>query len=59
MDRSAINRALAKAMAHRAAGNDLLADQWAAHLVYLLDAARIIDPLMAQHFKVGADAPAR
>ena len=42
MDRSAINRALAKAMAHRATGNHDLADQWAAHLVFLLDAAGIL-----------------
>lgn len=37
MDRSAISRALAKAMAHKAAGNDTLANEWAAHLMYLLD----------------------
>lgn len=37
MDRSKINRALAKAIAHKAAGNDTLAAQWAAHLLYLLE----------------------
>lgn len=42
MDRSAINRALAKAMAHRSAGNHDLADRWAAHLLYLLEASNIL-----------------
>lgn len=42
MDRSKINRALAKAMAYRACGKDALADQWAAHLLYLLEGARLL-----------------
>jgi hypothetical protein len=35
--RPALNRALSKAIAHKAAGNQGAAEQWAAHLLYLLD----------------------
>lgn len=42
LDRSKISRALAKAIAHKAAGNHELAAEWAAHLVWLLDAADIL-----------------
>lgn len=42
IDRSKVNRALAKAIAHKSAGNDELAAQWAAHLVWLLDSADIL-----------------
>jgi hypothetical protein len=42
MDRSAINRALAKAIAHKAAGNDALAAQWASHLLHLLEVAELV-----------------
>jgi hypothetical protein len=37
INRTAINRALAKAIAHKQAGNQHLANQWSAHLLYLLD----------------------
>lgn len=37
LDRTAINKALAKAIAHKQCGNQRLANQWAAHLLYLLD----------------------
>jgi hypothetical protein len=43
MDRVAINRALAKAMAYRACGKDAQADAWAAELVRLLGSNRILD----------------
>lgn len=42
MDRSAINRALAKAMAYRQCGRPDQAEQWAAELVRLLDCAGIL-----------------
>ena len=42
MDRSQINRALAKAIAHKQAGNDQLAAQWGAHLLYLLDVHELV-----------------
>ena len=42
MDRSAISRAIAKAIAHKNAGNDLLAARWAAHLVWLLESHDIL-----------------
>lgn len=42
MDRSKINRALAKAIAHKQAGNDALAAEWAAHLLYLLEVNDLI-----------------
>lgn len=57
MNRTAINRALAKAMAHRAAGNDELADHWAAHLVFLLDAAGILAECDARRLAI--QEPAR
>lgn len=43
LDRSAISRAIAKAIAHKQAGNQRLANQWAAHLMYLLDTMDICD----------------
>jgi hypothetical protein len=42
MDRIAINRALAKALAFKACGKDAAADAWAAELIRLLDAAHIL-----------------
>jgi hypothetical protein len=41
LDRSAINRALAKAIAHKQVGNHARAEEWAAHLIYLLDCVEI------------------
>ncbi len=55
MDRSAIHRALAKAMARRAAGNHELADQWAAHLLHLLEAHQVL----AGSLERAAQEPAR
>ena len=45
MDRSEINRALAKAMAYKQCGKHAKASQWAAKLVRLLECAEIIDRL--------------
>lgn len=42
MDRSAINRALAKAMAFKACGKDEEAKQWAREVVRLLECADIL-----------------
>lgn len=42
MDRSAISRALAKAIAHKHAGNESQAREWAAHLVWLLECADVL-----------------
>lgn len=44
MDRSEINRALAKAIAYKQCGKDRDAAAWAAKLVRLLGAADILDP---------------
>ncbi|WP_397402040.1 hypothetical protein [Phenylobacterium sp.] len=41
LDRSAIAKALAKAIAHKQAGNHALAEEWAAHLIFLLDCVEI------------------
>lgn len=43
MDRSEINRALAKAIAYKQCGKDAEAAVWAAKLVDLLECAEIID----------------
>ncbi len=43
MDRSAINRALAKAMAYKQCGKQREAEIWAARLVYLLDTMDILN----------------
>jgi hypothetical protein len=43
MNRPALSRALAKAIAHKQAGNQHLANAWAAHLLYLLDTMDIAD----------------
>lgn len=58
LDRSAINRALAKAIAHKGAGNQALANQWAAHLLYLLDVMDIADQSMLDALNAG-QPPAR
>ncbi len=42
IDRTATARALAKAIAHKAAGNDHDAEAWAAELVRLLQCASIL-----------------
>lgn len=44
MDRSAINRALAKAIAYKQCGKPTAMRFWAAHLVELLGAEDILDP---------------
>ena len=44
VDRIAINRALAKAIAYRNCGKQAEAETWAARLVVLLGAAGIIKP---------------
>ena len=43
MDRSAINRALAKAMAYQQCGKPQKAAQWAAELIRQLELANLID----------------
>ena len=42
MDRSAISRALAKALAYKQCGKDRAAEAWAAKLVRLLECADIL-----------------
>lgn len=42
IDRTEVSRALAKALAHKAAGNDELANDWAGYLVALLGGQRIL-----------------
>jgi hypothetical protein len=44
IDRSEVNRALAKAIAYKQCGKDRKAEAWAAELVRLLECAAIIDP---------------
>jgi hypothetical protein len=44
IDRSAVARALAKALAYKQCGKDQLAEAWAAKLVDLLESGSIIDP---------------
>lgn len=43
LDRSAINRALAKAIAYKQCGKQQLANAWAAKLLYLLDTMDVAD----------------
>lgn len=45
IDRSEVNRALAKAIAYKQCGKDADAAAWAVRLVKLLDAAEILSPL--------------
>lgn len=45
INRSAVSRALAKAIAYKQCGKDQLAEAWAAELVRLLECADIVDPL--------------
>ena len=42
IDRSEVNRALAKAIAFKACGRDDLAEAWAARLIGLLECAEIL-----------------
>ncbi len=58
VDRQAINRALSKAMAHKAAGNQALANQWAAHLLYLLDTMDIANQALLDEYRA-SETPAR
>ena len=44
IDRSAVNRALAKAIAYKQCGKDAEAALWAAHLVELLECHSILRP---------------
>jgi hypothetical protein len=44
MDRSLINRALAKALAYKQCGNDVKAEEWARELVFLLELSHILTP---------------
>jgi len=44
IDRSEVNRALAKAIAFKACGNDRYATLWAAELIRLLECADILRP---------------
>jgi hypothetical protein len=46
-DRSALNRALAKAIAYHDCGKPAQAERWAAELVRLLDARGILKPEFA------------
>lgn len=52
MDRSAINRALAKALAYKQCGKDADAAKWAARLVQLLECEDILTPA-ARHNSAG------
>lgn len=49
LDRSEINRALAKAIAYKQCGKDTLAHAWAVHLIDLLDASAILDQTAAMY----------
>lgn len=44
IDRSEVNRALAKALAYKACGKEPEAQAWAAELVRLLECAEILTP---------------
>lgn len=44
IDRSAVNRALAKAIAYKLCNQDAQAEAWAAELLRMLDVAGILDP---------------
>jgi hypothetical protein len=44
IDRSEVNRALAKALAYKQCGKDREAEQWARRLVELLECAQILRP---------------
>jgi len=44
IDRSEVNRALAKAIAYKQCYKDAQAETWAAELVRLLECAAILDP---------------
>lgn len=44
IDRVEVSRALAKAIAHKQAGNDAAAAEWARALVKLLECAEILSP---------------
>ena len=44
IDRSEVNRALAKAIAFKQCGKDAQAEAWAAEVVRLLECAAILDP---------------
>ena len=44
IDRKAVARALAKAIAYKNCGKHDEANRWAANLVYLLKCAEILDP---------------
>ena len=48
IDRTEASRALAKAIAHKNAGNDAEAEHWAILLVNLLECADILDPSVAR-----------
>lgn len=50
IDRSAVNRALAKAIAYKQCGRDIDANQWAIELVRLLNCADILAPDMTQAY---------
>jgi hypothetical protein len=49
MDRSAIARALAKAIAYKACGKHLDATEWARELVRLLECSEILTPVVYRH----------
>lgn len=48
IDRSEVNRALAKAIAYKNCGNDLVANMWARTLVELLECADILNDRLPQ-----------
>jgi hypothetical protein len=52
LDRSEINRALAKAIAYKNCGKDHAAETWAAELVRLLDCAGILSDIAINHAPV-------
>lgn len=53
IDRQEVSRALAKAIAHKAAGNEALANDWAAYMVKLLGTVGI---LVESHRSIGKPA---
>jgi hypothetical protein len=54
IDRQAVNRALAKAIAYKQCGKDRQAEAWAAELVRLLECANILAPVPAGWERVEA-----
>ncbi len=50
MDRTALNRALSKAIAYKACGKQSQAEQWSMELIRLLDTMEILDQTKLSQF---------